>query len=525
MKALKIERAPGEDRFRFVLEGTIDPHGARALDRVLFECQARGASAVFLDFTNVRSICTLGTSVLARQGRVYEETERKICVVGLSPEIRKALEDVEAIVYEPNEPPPGSDPYARPSLAQPSPEPTTPTEPPTAPETSELAALQSKLKRKLVEFRNLFEITRALNLAPDLEEVLNLFGLSVMGQFGVERLAVLLPDPARGQALVPKHVRGFAQDHFREFGVAPESFQGGPMDPIVVPLEELRDATEGLEALRASGFVWSVALRIRQELEGIALLGGRGSGRDFDEDERDLLSTLARQAAVAIANARHRRAQEERDLGLVRAMMSLIESRDPYARGTTERVVRYVTATAKLLQVPKASLKSLIYGALLRDIGMITISQLIFKNPAHLSEQEWALLKQHPERGAQILEEMDFPPEVLGIVRHHHERWGGGGYPAGLRGTEIPLGARIVALVDSYVAMTAERPYRRALPHEKAKQVLAENWGAPFDPRVVEVFLEVLDKVERRSRQRLRSLKPSESSPAEPAPLPLENRP
>src|SRR6185295_9333630 len=209
---------------------------------------------------------------------------------------------------------------------------------------------------------------------------------------------------------------------------------------------------------------------------------------------------LSHQGAVAISNARVQRAQEERNLGLVRGMMALIESRDGYAKGSTERVVRYVSAVARLLDYPKEHLKSLVYGAVLRDIGMITVSGLILKNPAHLSEEEWSLIKQHPIRGAQILEEMNFPKEVIAIVLNHHERWGGEGYPSGIRGQEIPLGARIVSLVDAYVAMTSERPYRRALPYEKARQVIAENWGSPFDPSVVEIFLNVLDKIERRAR-------------------------
>ena len=158
-------------------------------------------------------------------------------------------------------------------------------------------------------------------------------------------------------------------------------------------------------------------------------------------------------------------------------------------------------------------MRSLIYGAVLRDIGMITVSGLILKNPAHLSEEEWALIKQHPLRGAQILEEMTFPKEVLEVVENHHERWGGEGYPKGTRGQEIPLGARIVSLVDAYVAMTMERPYRRALPYEKARQVIAENWGTPFDPELVEVFLRVLDKVESKSRLNRAGAPPVETDP------------
>jgi HD-GYP domain-containing protein (c-di-GMP phosphodiesterase class II) len=126
------------------------------------------------------------------------------------------------------------------------------------------------------------------------------------------------------------------------------------------------------------------------------------------------------------------------------------------------------------------------------------------------------LIRQHPTRGAQILEEMDLPKEVIEVVLNHHERWGGEGYPRGIKGTEIPLGARIVSLVDGYVAMTAERPYRRALHYEKARQVIAENWGTPFDPAIVDVFLSVLEKLEKRSRMRSESA-PVAADPDAPA--------
>jgi len=545
VRALKIERA-GAERFHFVLEGEIDPAGARSVDRLLFTCQARGARDVRLDFTGVTSICTLGTAVLVRQGKVYQDTERRIHATGLSPEIRRALMDVEAIVYETNAAPAASEAVPdddaksvateRPDAAKAAPVTAAVPEvipPPEGDALDEIALLQAKLKRKLVEFRNLFEITRALNLALDLDEVLNLFSLSIMGQFGVERVAVFLVEPRRGGLFAPRQVRGFPSDHFRDFTMPADVLEHRGDDEEFLSLGDLGSAEAGIEALRASGLEWLVPLRVRRNLEGLVFLGGRGAGRGFHEDERDLLTTLCNQGAVAIANAQQRRAQEDRNLGLVRGMMSLIESRDEYARGTTERVVRYVTAVSKLLHVPKPALKSLVYGAALRDIGMIAVSHLILKNPAHLSDDEWALIKQHPERGARILEEMDFPAEVIDVVRHHHERWGGEGYPDGLRGNEIPLGARIVSLVDSYVAMTGERPYRRALPFDKARQVVAENWGTPFDPSVVEMFLQVLDNIERRSRQRPNASSNVSSNegvdaglePGGPGAIPMESHP
>lgn len=580
MRALQIERVSPREGFRFTLRGVVDAEGARALDRLLLNCQARGAQHVRLDFRQVESISSLGISILTRWGRVYEETERRIELAGLAAEIRDALYQSGAIVYLSNEPAAsdrgvsdagasgvdtsdlgvsdsgvrygeiatfgGADPgpeepvrathedapagtqepgAARARDAVGAADPTPSAAPVPAPGGREMASLQSKLKRKIVEFRNLFEITQALNLAQDLDEVVNLLGLSVMGQFGLERLALFLSDPDKDGNLVPRHVRGFAQNHFKDFAIPWTAFRRFGPDRSFLTVQEAQEVQHGseeLEAMRESGFEWAVLLWVRRDLEGVLFLGGRGTRDRFEEDERDLLTILSHQGAVAISNARAHRAQEERNLGLVRGMMALIESRDGYAKGSTERVVRYVSAVARLLDYPKEHLKSLVYGAVLRDIGMITVSGLILKNPAHLSEEEWALIKQHPIRGAQILEEMNFPKEVIAIVLNHHERWGGEGYPNGIHGQDIPLGARIVSLVDAYVAMTSERPYRRALPYEKARQVIAENWGNPFDPSVVEVFLNVLDKIERRTRLRAGQPLPSPetASPPEAGPSP-----
>jgi anti-anti-sigma regulatory factor len=485
VKALRIERLGSKDDFRFALHGEMDEDGGRSLDRLLFECQARGARRVQIDFTHVTRLCTLATAVLARQGKVYRETERAIVVRGLRGEAREAVNEAGALLFEENEPDAG--PSGGSASGQKG--------------GSDVTGLQTKLRRKIIEFRNLFEITRALNLALDLDEVLNLLGLSVMGQFGLERLAIFLNDPERTGVLIPRQVRGFAQGQLNHLRIAPESVEKAAGEETFFALQAARgEAASPLADLKRAGLEWGLTLRVRGELIGALLIGGRSGRNGFQEEERDLLTTLAHQGAVAVANARFHRAQEERNLGLVRGMMALLESRDPFARGGTERVVRYVTAMARVLQYPREQVKSLIYGAVLRDIGTITVSGLVLKNPAHLSEEEWALIKQHPVRGAQILEEMTFPQEVLDVVLNHHERWGGEGYPHGIRGADIPLGARVVSLVDAYVAMTSERPYRRALPHEKARQVIAENWGTPFDPHLVEVFLGVLDRLESRSR-------------------------
>ncbi|HET9952319.1 MAG TPA: HD domain-containing phosphohydrolase [Candidatus Eisenbacteria bacterium] len=554
MKRLRMERLEPRDQFRFSLRGVVDADGARALDRVLLECQARGAREVHLDFSGVSEIASLGLAVLERQARVYESTERRIVVHGVGGGVRESLVGSGAVLYAGNGAADATVAFgengsghvattaASSAIAPPPPLPLPPAvsaiadaSSASAPSAEEHHALHLRLRRKIVEFRNIFEITQGLNLARDLDSVLNLFSLSVMGQFGVERLALFLTDPDREGYLGPRQVRGFGQNQFRDLRLPIPFAQALVGDATFVDLrrgeadapsaadeplvggEESAGSGEIGELLRKSGLEWGVALWVRRDLIGMLFLGGRGGRKAFQEEERELLTVLAHQAAVAIANARFHRQSEERNLGLVRGMMSLIESRDVYAKGSTERVVRFVTAMARVLQVPQEQVKTLIYGGVLRDIGMIAVSHLILKNPAHLSEEEWAMIKQHPTKGAQILEEMNLPRDVVEVVMNHHERWGGDGYPLGMKGQEIPVGARIVSLVDAYVAMTSERPYRRALPYEKARQVISENWGTPFDPSLVEVFLAVLEKMEKRSRTRAEIPEPDVPDGALPA--------
>src|SRR5947207_1476176 len=377
MKGLQIERIGQAGDFHFSLRGVLDPEGARKLDRVLLKCQSKSAGRVRLDFDGVESISCLGLSVLTRWGKVYQGTERRIEVNGASAEVRASLQGSRAILFfgnaplasepaKPSEPSkPADDAKAAdvtpPVHTQPPVEASVPEEKPAVPVKSteekpvvvtaappkassdapvgpEMASLQTKLKRKIVEFRNLFEITQALNLAQDLDEVMNLFGLSVMGQFGLERLALFLTDPDKDGHLVPRHVRGFPQHHFQDFVIPWTAFRRFGPDKAFMTLQDLETKNTGsdeLEALRETGFEWAVLLWVRRDLEGVLFVSGRGGGRKFTEDDRDLLTILAHQVAVAISNARVQRAQEERNLGLVRGMMALIESRDGYAKGST----------------------------------------------------------------------------------------------------------------------------------------------------------------------------------------------
>ena len=135
-------------------------------------------------------------------------------------------------------------------------------------------------------------------------------------------------------------------------------------------------------------------------------------------------------------------------------------------------------------------------GALLHDIGKYAVPQHILQKPGPLTAPEWVVLRQHPAIGADVLARLRTPAGVVAAVRHHHERWDGGGYPDGLRGTAIPLAARIITLADAYDAMTHDRPYRAAMPGQAARAIVAAERGAMFDPSLADILLSVLGRAE-----------------------------
>jgi HD-GYP domain-containing protein (c-di-GMP phosphodiesterase class II) len=185
--------------------------------------------------------------------------------------------------------------------------------------------------------------------------------------------------------------------------------------------------------------------------------------------------------------------EHERTLGIVKTLISLIEE-NTLLKGTSEFVSRYVGLVAKNMGYPEEAFKDLIYGTVLRDMGMIKISDLILRSPRDLTKDEWEIIKKHPEDGAEMLRRMKFSDRVVGIVKAHHERFNGEGYPMGLVGKEIPLGARIISVVESYAAMIHERPNRPALSEREALDVLKENYGLRYDREVVHHFNRIMEK-------------------------------
>ncbi|MEM7483079.1 MAG: HD-GYP domain-containing protein [Acidobacteriota bacterium] len=188
------------------------------------------------------------------------------------------------------------------------------------------------------------------------------------------------------------------------------------------------------------------------------------------------------------------------------AVVAAVDARDQETSGHSFRVAQYAVALARSMNIHRPDfLRAIEWGALLHDVGKIAVPDAILRKVGPLTEEEWHIMRQHANWGYEILADVKFLKPALSVVYSHHERWDGAGYPRGLSGEEIPLTARIFAVVDTYDAITSERPYRRAKGHKEAIEELERVAGSQLDPDVVEVFVQI-PEVELR---RLRSLRGS----------------
>jgi putative nucleotidyltransferase with HDIG domain len=212
---------------------------------------------------------------------------------------------------------------------------------------------------------------------------------------------------------------------------------------------------------------------------------------------RDMLSNLNQSHALYTRlKAQHRVAQvEKRNAALEARFLEMahhwgdsIESKDHYTQGHCQRVAFFACVLADSTGMDARSLFWFRLGALLHDIGKIIVPTEVLNKAGDLSEEEWAIMKRHPEAGLELVADIDFPGDVRAIIRNHHERWDGTGYPDGLRGEEIPFAARILCVADVYDALTTARSYRDSLTHARAAQVMRESAGQ-FDPDLLDTFL------------------------------------
>jgi putative two-component system response regulator len=184
--------------------------------------------------------------------------------------------------------------------------------------------------------------------------------------------------------------------------------------------------------------------------------------------------------------------QLEHTENVIFMLAQAVEAKDAYTEGHLRRLRSYGEQLALACNLLPSEVRAVRYGGILHDIGKIGISEAILLKPGPLDDDEIRQIRQHPEIGARIISQMRFARDVGPIILSHHERWDGNGYPQGLRGEDIPVGARIISIVDAYDAMTTNRPYRKALSLDEVLHRLQKDRGTQFDPRILDIFLDLL---------------------------------
>ncbi|PKQ19246.1 MAG: hypothetical protein CVT66_11115 [Actinobacteria bacterium HGW-Actinobacteria-6] len=350
----------------------------------------------------------------------------------------------------------------------------------------------------------LVEVARDLSRRLDPEQVLQTALDTAMRMSDAATGSIMLTDPATGRLGIVK-AEGLPADVVRDTSLGDgEGIAGWVLStgqPLLIEDLPARPKSGRRHGIRSAV---SVPIADSDGTLGIINVGSRSFPARFTESHMHALETLGKQTAVALRNANAVSSSRELYFDTLKALALAMETKDPYSKGGTERILSYATDIGAVLGLPEEQQEALRVAALLHDIGMAATGEPVGSIDRPLSTVEHGLLKLHPQIAAEILQELPALREVVPIVYHHHEWFDGHGYGGGLAGESIPLGARILAVADAYVAMTSPRPYRGAMSTTQALAELLDKAGAQFDPSVVSVLKDLLTTGDDRAPERQR---------------------
>jgi putative nucleotidyltransferase with HDIG domain len=233
---------------------------------------------------------------------------------------------------------------------------------------------------------------------------------------------------------------------------------------------------------------------VKTERFGVLVVEEKESELQFTDADVTFIGMLLKKASVALENNALYQTLYNNLVNTLRSLVTTLEAKDEYTQQHSDRVTQLAIRIAGQIGCTEEDIEILRFAGMLHDIGKIGVSDAILQKKGRLTEEEYDVIKEHPTLGAQILEPLNMVPREQTVIKHHHERWDGGGYPDGLKGKDIPFLARIISLADAYDAMTSNRVYRNALPHEKAVAEIERNAWTQFDGIIVKAFLTLCEK-------------------------------
>lgn len=350
----------------------------------------------------------------------------------------------------------------------------------------EMAFVQSRRMRKRVAYPN--ALAMELGAVSDLFEAADVSLRIIAGWLGARAGIIAWRDENHG--IVPVASYGLAVDSAMRLRPPPD--EDCPM--IAKLLRDQRavigapadcscwgDAFKGAEDIAPY-----VPLMSRNRVAGIMFLAGPRKSTDLSDAK--LLESIGIVIGLTLENIRLTSREYE---SIMQVLCSALDMQDSATEGHSQRVARMAALVAQQMGLPRADVKCIEQAGALHDIGKIGVADAVLAKPGPLTEDEWTEMRRHPRLGYEIVTGIGSLRRAAEIIYSHHERYDGKGYPRGLAGDRIPIGARIFAVVDSYDAMTSNRPYRRARSHQEAIQEIVRNSGKQFDPVAVKAFLEV----------------------------------
>lgn len=363
-------------------------------------------------------------------------------------------------------------------------------------EKQRLAAENLRLKEAL----SLYKVSEAIAASLSLEEVLATVGDTAMCEIHADLASTWLED---GEGGYFERQRLLAPNSLRQ-GVTNEAARFGQFSPQAFLEHFAKDNTlleTGPKAMRFFDgeseipiqSLAAVPLKMKHRILGWIGVVSYTKGKRFDEGQRKMLSIVASRAAAAIENARLYEDLRATFQQTIEGLAKAIDKMDRYTAGHSDRVATYAMYLATRLGLPVDQIEIVRQSALMHDIGKLGCV-LNLNKPGKLTQDEYEQFKKHPGYGRDILEPIKFLHPLIPGVHLHHERWDGRGYPLGLKGNDLPIIARIIAVADTYDAMTSDRAYRRSLPHEVAVNEIERCSNSQFDPAVAHAFCEGLDQ-------------------------------
>lgn len=358
----------------------------------------------------------------------------------------------------------------------------------------ENAMLFNEIERKVVKLDNLLKATEAiastLQLDPLLDTIMEL-GMNVMD---AEGCSVLLIDE-KEKKLQFVAASGAKKEEIKKLtldigeGVAGWVVQNDQPLLIEDVSKDARFSKRVDEVLRQeTKSLICVPLKVKERTIGVMEVINKKGDRTFTERDMVLFKPLSAQAAVAIERARLYEDLEDMYISTVKSLAAAIDAKDPYTRGHSERVTRFSLLITKELGLDEKIQKDVQLCGLLHDVGKIGVPISVLRKKEKLTDEDWKEIRRHPVLGAEIISPIKQLKELIPNVRHHHERYDGKGYPDNLKGEEIPLIARILAVADTFDALTSERPYRNGLSDKEALEEIEVCKGTQLDPACADAF-------------------------------------